>query len=145
MTVPPVPECVPVAAGIPTRAVDTDTFPFSDVPGLENQTERQIQEQLYDRAKYDGAEVVREEGIPRVNDSRFGLASAIWTEDLQDAHEVAAEIEAGTVLTPTTACSTPALAGATSRVALAANSERILDDYTQTKRIKSNLGGAPRF
>jgi aldehyde dehydrogenase (NAD+) len=38
-----------------------------------------------------------EEVIRRANDTRYGLYAAVWTQDVDRAHNVAAEIEAGTV------------------------------------------------
>lgn len=38
-----------------------------------------------------------EELVARANDSEFGLAAAIWTKDLNTAHEMAAHIKAGAV------------------------------------------------
>ncbi|MFJ6302122.1 aldehyde dehydrogenase family protein [Pseudarthrobacter oxydans] len=42
---------------------------------------------------YDDAD----ELVARANDSDFGLAAAIWTKDLNTAHEMAARIQAGTI------------------------------------------------
>lgn len=39
----------------------------------------------------------RDEVIERANDTEYGLASAVWTEDLETAHRVAEDLEAGTV------------------------------------------------
>jgi aldehyde dehydrogenase (NAD+) len=38
-----------------------------------------------------------EEAVAIANDTRYGLAAGIWTEDLRRAHRVAAELDAGTV------------------------------------------------
>lgn len=88
----------------------------------------------------DRAEVIR-----RANDTKFGLASAIWTEDLQDAHEMAAEIEAGTVWVNTyNDLLDPGPHGGYKQSGVGRElAEEALDDYTQTKQIKINLGDAP--
>jgi aldehyde dehydrogenase (NAD+) len=39
----------------------------------------------------------RDEMIEMANDTEYGLASGLWTKDLQTAHTVADEIEAGVV------------------------------------------------
>lgn len=38
-----------------------------------------------------------DELIPRANDSEYGLAAAIWTENLREAHEIADKIKAGAI------------------------------------------------
>jgi acyl-CoA reductase-like NAD-dependent aldehyde dehydrogenase len=38
-----------------------------------------------------------DEAVAIANDTRYGLAAGIWTEDMRRAHRVAAEIDAGTV------------------------------------------------
>ena len=38
-----------------------------------------------------------EQAIAMANDSVYGLAAAIWTEDMSRAHRVASQIEVGTV------------------------------------------------
>lgn len=35
--------------------------------------------------------------IPRANDSQYGLAAAVWTESLREAHEIADKIRAGAI------------------------------------------------
>ncbi len=89
----------------------------------------------------------REEVIRRANDTKFGLASAIWTEDLQDAHEVAAEIEAGTVWVNTyNDLLDPGPHGGYKESGVGRElAEEALDDYTQTKQVKINLGDVATF
>jgi aldehyde dehydrogenase (NAD+) len=89
----------------------------------------------------------REEVIRRANNTKFGLASAIWTEDLQDAHEVAAEIEAGTVWVNTyNDLLDPGPHGGYKQSGVGRElAEEALDDYTQTKQVKINLGDVPKF
>ncbi len=38
-----------------------------------------------------------DEAIARANDSRYGLAAAVWTRDIKKAHYVASKLQAGTV------------------------------------------------
>ncbi len=89
----------------------------------------------------------REEMIRRANDTKFGLASAIWTENLHDAHEVAAEIEAGTVWVNTyNDLLDPGPHGGYKESGIGRElAEEALDDYTQTKQVKINLGDVPKF
>jgi aldehyde dehydrogenase (NAD+)/betaine-aldehyde dehydrogenase len=35
--------------------------------------------------------------VRRANDTDYGLAAAVWTSDLNEAHEIAARLEAGSV------------------------------------------------
>ncbi|OTA22793.1 hypothetical protein BTJ68_13951 [Hortaea werneckii EXF-2000] len=37
------------------------------------------------------------EAIQRMNDSHFGLTASIWTKDTEKGHELANDVEAGTV------------------------------------------------
>ena len=89
----------------------------------------------------------REEMIRRANDTRFGLASAVWTQDLEDAHEVAAELEAGTVWVNTyNDLLDPGPHGGYKQSGTGRElAEEALDDYTQTKQVKINLGDPPKF
>ncbi|ERH11130.1 MAG: NAD-dependent aldehyde dehydrogenase [halophilic archaeon J07HX64] len=87
----------------------------------------------------------REEVIRRANNTKFGLASAVWTEDLGTAHEVAAEIEAGTVWVNTyNDLLDPGPHGGYKQSGIGRElAEEALDDYTQTKQVKINLGDVP--
>ena len=38
-----------------------------------------------------------EEALTLANDTRYGLAASVWTQDLRSAHDLAANIHAGTV------------------------------------------------
>ena len=89
----------------------------------------------------------REEVIRRANDTRFGLAAALWTENLNDAHEVAAELEAGTVWVNTyNDLLDPGPHGGYKESGIGRElAEEALDDYTQTKQVKINLGDVPKF
>lgn len=90
----------------------------------------------------DRAEVIR-----RANDTRFGLAAAVWTEDLAVAHDVAAQLEAGTVWVNTyNDLLDPGPHGGYKESGIGRElAEEALDDYTQTKQVKINLGDVPRF
>jgi len=89
----------------------------------------------------------REAVLRRANDTRFGLAAAVWTEDLQDAHEVAAELEAGTVWVNTyNDLLDPGPHGGYKESGIGRElAEEALEDYTQTKQVKVNLGDVPKF
>lgn len=89
----------------------------------------------------------RDEVIRRANDTKFGLASAVWTEDLEAAHQVASELEAGTVWVNTyNDLLDPGPHGGYKESGIGRElGEEALDDYTQVKQIKINLGDVPRF
>lgn len=89
----------------------------------------------------------REEMIRRANDTKFGLASAIWTENLHHAHEVANELEAGTVWINTyNDLLDPAPHGGFKESGIGRElAEEALDDYSQVKTLKVNLGDVPKF
>jgi aldehyde dehydrogenase (NAD+) len=89
----------------------------------------------------------REEVIERANDTRFGLAAGVWTEDLETAHEVANELEAGTVWVNTyNDLLDPAPHGGFKESGMGRElAEEAIDDYSQVKTIKMNFGAVPKF
>jgi aldehyde dehydrogenase (NAD+) len=89
----------------------------------------------------------REEVIRRANDTEFGLAAGIWTEDLHHAHEVADELEAGTVWVNTyNDLLDPAPHGGFKESGIGRElAEEALDDYSQVKTVRVNLGDVPKF
>ena len=89
----------------------------------------------------------REEVIRRANETKFGLAAGVWTEDLTDAHEVANELEAGTVWVNTyNDLLDPAPHGGFKESGMGRElAEEALDDYSQVKTVKMNFGGVPKF
>lgn len=89
----------------------------------------------------------RDEVIERANDTRFGLAAGVWTQDLEDAHIVANELEAGTVWVNTyNDLLDPAPHGGFKESGMGRElAEEALDDYTQIKTVKMNFGGVPKF
>jgi aldehyde dehydrogenase (NAD+) len=89
----------------------------------------------------------REEVIERANDTDFGLAAGVWTEDLETAHVVSSELEAGTVWVNTyNDLLDPAPHGGFKESGMGRElAEEALDDYSQIKTIKMNFGGVPKF
>ncbi|WP_336327127.1 aldehyde dehydrogenase family protein [Halovenus sp. HT40] len=89
----------------------------------------------------------REEVIERANDTQFGLASGVWTEDLETAHAVANELEAGTVWVNTyNDLLDPAPHGGFKESGMGRElAEEALQDYSQVKTVKMNFGGVPKF
>jgi aldehyde dehydrogenase (NAD+) len=89
----------------------------------------------------------REEVIERANDTDFGLAAGVWTEDLETAHVVSGELEAGTVWVNTyNDLLDPAPHGGFKESGMGRElAEEALDDYSQIKTVKMNFGGVPKF
>jgi len=89
----------------------------------------------------------RDEVIQRANNTDFGLAAAVWTQDLNDAHEVAAELEAGTVwVNAYNDLLEPAPHGGYKESGMGRElAEEALEDYSQTKTINVSLGDIPKF
>jgi aldehyde dehydrogenase (NAD+) len=86
-----------------------------------------------------------DEMIAAANDTEFGLASAVWTTDLETAHETAADIEAGTVWVNTyNDMFEPAPYGGYKQSGIGRElAAETMDDYRQVKTVKVNFGGLP--
>jgi aldehyde dehydrogenase (NAD+) len=85
--------------------------------------------------------------VARANDTRYGLAAGVWTQDLERAHEVAAALEAGTVWVNTyNDLFDPAPHGGYKASGIGRElSKEALDAYRQSKTVKISLGGIPRL
>ncbi|WP_323172372.1 aldehyde dehydrogenase family protein [Natrialba sp. PRR66] len=89
----------------------------------------------------------RENVRRRANDTSYGLAAGVWTEDLRTAHEFAAELEAGTVWINTyNDLFDPAPHGGYKESGTGRElAEEALAEYSQVKTVKVNLGGVPKM
>jgi aldehyde dehydrogenase (NAD+) len=89
----------------------------------------------------------REELLRRANDTPYGLAAGVWTENLEAAHEFAAELDAGTVWINTyNDLFDPAPHGGFKESGMGRElGDEALEDYSQVKTIKVNLGEVPKF
>ena len=89
----------------------------------------------------------REDVIRRANDTAYGLAAAIWTEDLERAHQMAADLEAGTVWVNTYNDQLDAAPhGGYKQSGIGRElAEEALEDFSQVKSVKVNLGEVPKF
>ena len=89
----------------------------------------------------------RAEVVARANDTEFGLAAAVWTNDLDRAREVAADLEAGTVWVNTyNDLFEPAPYGGYKQSGLGRElAAEALDDYSRTKSVKVNHGDVPNL
>lgn len=88
-----------------------------------------------------------DEMLEQANDTQYGLASAVWTEDLETAHSVADELEAGTVWVNTyNDLFEPVPHGGYKQSGLGRElSEETFEEYTQTKSVMMNFGNLPRM
>lgn len=88
----------------------------------------------------------RDSMLDQANDSEFGLAAGLWTENLDTAHEVSAELEAGTVWVNCYAQhSVQAPFGGYKRSGHGReNGIEGLEEMSQTKSVTVNLGDFPR-
>ena len=89
----------------------------------------------------------REEVRRRANDTSYGLAASVWTEDLSTAHEFAADLDAGTVWVNTyNDLFDPAPHGGYGESGMGRElAEEALEEYSQVKTVKVNLGGVPKM
>lgn len=88
-----------------------------------------------------------EEMVRQANDTEYGLASAVWTTDLETAHGVAEELEAGTVWVNCYNEMGEGLPhGGYKRSGLGRElDEEAFEDYRQTKSVLLNFGNVARL
>ncbi|WP_227356705.1 aldehyde dehydrogenase family protein [Haladaptatus salinisoli] len=89
----------------------------------------------------------RDEVVAQANDTEYGLTSGVWTTDLETAHEMAAEIEAGTVWVNTyneLVDNLPHGGYKQSGIGRELDVEAF-DAYRQTKTVVCNFGNLPKF
>ncbi|WP_436345000.1 aldehyde dehydrogenase family protein [Natronorubrum sp. FCH18a] len=88
-----------------------------------------------------------EDVLRRANDTSYGLAAGIWTDDLRTAHEFAAGLEAGTVWVNTyNDLFDPAPHGGYGESGMGRElAEEALEDYSQVKTVKVNFDGVPKL
>ena len=87
-----------------------------------------------------------EEAIAIANDTRYGLAAGVWTNDVHRAHRIAHRIRAGTVWVNayrTISFTTPFGGFGMSGIGRE-NGIEAIDHYTETKAIWVELSGATR-
>ena len=88
-----------------------------------------------------------DEMLARANETQYGLASGVWTENLETAHGVAEELDAGTVWVNTyNDLFEPVPHGGYKQSGLGRElAEETYEEYTQTKSVMLNFGGLPRM
>jgi aldehyde dehydrogenase (NAD+) len=86
-----------------------------------------------------------DEAVRLANDSRFGLAAGVWTNDLQRAHTLARRLEAGTVWVNTYRSLTPVspFGGVKESGLGKENGADVVLEYTRVKSVWVNLSRAP--
>ncbi|GGC84646.1 aldehyde dehydrogenase [Thalassobacillus devorans] len=82
-----------------------------------------------------------EEAVRRANDSEYGLAAAVWTENIRTGHQVARRLKAGTVWINDTNQENPAAAfGGYKQSGIGREmGTYALDNYTEVKSVWVNL------
>jgi aldehyde dehydrogenase (NAD+) len=83
--------------------------------------------------------------MAEANDTIYGLASGVWTTDLENAKKAADDLEAGTVWVNTyNDMFEPGPYGGYKQSGIGRElSEETLEDYQQTKTVTMNFGGLP--
>ncbi|WP_336000612.1 aldehyde dehydrogenase family protein [Halorientalis halophila] len=86
-----------------------------------------------------------DEMMAEANDTIYGLASGVWTTDLENAKRAADDLEAGTVWVNTyNDMFEPSPYGGYKQSGIGRElDESTLSDYTQTKSVTMNFGGLP--
>jgi aldehyde dehydrogenase (NAD+) len=84
-----------------------------------------------------------DELIPRANDTTYGLAAAVWTQDIDKAHTYAREVKAGTVWVNCyhVVDTTTPFGGFKMSGQGRENGEAVLDHYTEMKTVTIKLKG----
>lgn len=85
-----------------------------------------------------------EEAVETANETDYGLAAGVWTEDMRQAHRVADALEAGTVWVNEyrTASHLSPFGGFKDSGLGRENGEEALDEYRQTKSVWIDLSGS---
>jgi acyl-CoA reductase-like NAD-dependent aldehyde dehydrogenase len=86
-----------------------------------------------------------EEGVALANDSRFGLAAGVWTQQLARAHRVASRLNAGTVWINAYRTTSPLspMGGFGDSGFGKENGTAVMQDYTRLKSVWVNTADSP--
>jgi aldehyde dehydrogenase (NAD+) len=112
--------------------------------GLSN-TMRIAQEEIFGPVLGIGRFETEEEALQLANDSRFGLAAGVWTNNLQRAHRLARDLDAGTVWINTYRTLTPLspFGGFKDSGLGKENGVNVVSEYTRVKSVWVSLATAP--